>query len=324
MSTLNIDVEAELRQYDWTRATWTGDKLIAASPFRYDNTPSFFVRLSDYGQYPAGTWADSGAYDSEWASGNIVKLLAFLRNESYEETEEYLQATYGFATEPGEDIRLKPIKLRTAQRRQPLVANMLDGYAEDYAYLESRGISAEIQRQAGVKYDAKSRAAVIPWSDEVGRLRTVKFRSIRGKTFWYTRGATPVRELLYGAELVAGGQVIVCEAEVDALSWRQAGYTAIAVGGASFGRVQADILRRLPIDELIIATDNDKAGEKLRRQIAAEAKCIRVKQAYVSGGVKDANDALVKYGVDALRDAVEKSEERRLLSVKPRGPSLGK
>lgn len=54
--TLDIDIETELREFDWTRARWTADKLQAASPMRYDQTPSFFVNLD--GEY-AGTWSDS-------------------------------------------------------------------------------------------------------------------------------------------------------------------------------------------------------------------------------------------------------------------------
>ena len=54
---VEVDVEAELREFDWTRPTWNSDKLLAASPFRYDKSPSFFVRLEPYGEYPAGVWS---------------------------------------------------------------------------------------------------------------------------------------------------------------------------------------------------------------------------------------------------------------------------
>ncbi|KQL18816.1 toprim domain-containing protein [Cytobacillus solani] len=321
---VEVDVEAELREFNWTRPRWTGDKLLAASPFRYDQTPSFFVRLEPYGDYPAGTWSDSGAYDSEWASGGLVKLLSFLRNETYGETEEYLLNTYGFSQDTT-DIKLIPPRLKVQQARQPLAEAELSEFTTDYTYLESRGISKEVQAEAGVLFDAKSRAVVIPWLDANGRLRSVKFRTVRGKMFWYHRGATPVRELVYGIESAKHKTAILCEAEIDALSWRQAGYAAIAVGGANFNGVQADIIKRSPIEELVIATDNDKAGEKLREQVErVMSGHVRVRQAYVDAEFKDANEALVRYGEYALRNAVDKSEVRPLLSVKPRSLSLGK
>lgn len=315
---VEIDVEAELREFNWTRPRWTSDKLLAASPFRYDQTPSFFVRLEPYGDYPAGTWSDSGSYDSEWASGGLVKLLSFLRNETYGETEEYLLNAYGF-TQDTTDIKLIPPRLKIQRARQPLAEAEISGFSTDYTYLESRGINAEIQREAGVLFDTKSRAVVIPWRDPNGRLCSVKYRTVRGKMFWYHRGALPIRELVYGIELAEHETAILCEAEIDALSWRQAGYSAIAIGGASFSEIQADIIKRSPIEELIIAADNDKAGEKLREQVERLMNgYVRVRQAYIAGGFKDANEALCKRGVGALQSAFEKSESVGGIKVKIR------
>lgn len=315
---VEVDVEAELREFNWTRPRWASDKLLAASPFRYDQTPSFFVRLEPYGDYPAGTWSDSGAYDSEWASGGIVKLLSFLRNETYGETEEYLLNSYGFSQDTT-DIKLIPPRLKIQRARQPLAEAEISEFTTDHAYLESRGISAEVQAEAGVLFDAKSQAIVIPWRDPNGRLRSVKFRMVYGKMFWYHRGATPIRELVYGIELAEHKTAILCEAEIDALSWRQAGYAAIAIGGASFSEIQADIIKRSPIEELVIATDNDKAGEKLREQVErVMSGYVRVRQAYVDAEFKDANEALCKRGVGALQSAFEKSESVGGIKVKIR------
>jgi DNA primase len=307
---MDIDIRAELEKYSWSRPRWSSDKLIAASPFRYDKSPSFFVSLA--GEY-AGCWGDSGAYDQEWASGNFTKLLSFLRNETYEETEEYLRGEYGWqdASEDG-NIKLIPINLRIQRARQSLSADILAKYTEDYSYLKSRGISERVQRQMGVLYNPQQKAAVIPWRLANGGLANIKYRKTYGKTFWYEKGGKPIRELVYGIDR-AGPTTIICEAEIDALSWMEAGYAAVAVGGASFNNWKRDILLRSPIEELIIVTDNDKAGGKLRREIETAMKGhVRVRQAYVCGGnasvAKDANEALVKYGVEALRVAVEKAE----------------
>lgn len=317
--TVDIDVRAEIEQYNWIRPKWSSDKLIAASPFRYDQTPSFFVNLN--GDY-AGCFGDSGAYDSEWASGGFVKLLAFLRNETYEETEEYLLGSYGMP-DRSVGVKLKPPVLRIQRVRQSLNADVLDRYNEDYTYLQSRGISKNIQRIMKVRYDAQSKAAVIPWHGADGLLNNVKYRKIYGKTFWYQKGGRPIRDLVYGINH-AGKSTIICEAEIDAMSWMEAGYSAIAVGGASFNSRKQDVILRAPIEELIIATDNDKAGGKLRREIVEAMRGkVRLRNAYVEGA-KDANEALVKYGVEALRAAVEKSEGCRSLYVELRTSGRGK
>jgi DNA primase len=309
---IDVDVRAELEQFTWVRPKWSSDKLIAASPFRYDKTPSFFVNFT--GEY-AGCFGDSGAYDAEWGSGNFTKLLSFLRNETYEETEEYLLGEYGIPTDGTDSVILRPVHLRIQRARQSLSTEILKEYTEDYSYLNSRGISERVQRQMGVLYDSQQKAAVIPWRLANGVLANVKYRKTYGKTFWYAKDAWPIRQLVYGIEK-AQQVTIICEAEIDAMSWMEAGYSAVAVGGASFNGWKRDLILRSPIEELIIATDNDKAGGKLRKEIELAMRghlCVR--HAYVCGEAKDANEALMKYGVETLRESVEKSERSGSLYV---------
>ncbi|MEI2356106.1 toprim domain-containing protein [Mesobacillus zeae] len=320
---IDVDIESELQEFQWERARWSADKLIAASPFRYDKSPSFFVTLD--GEY-AGCWGDSGAYDAEWASGNFAKLLAFLRNESYEESEEYLIEMYGVPSEPGARLTLKLPKLQLIQRnRQTLKEDTLSSYSpEPNEYLRRRSIPDEIQRASGVHFSETTRAVVLPWRTASGKLANIKYRKTYGKTFWYAKGAEPIRNLVYGIERAAT-RTVLCEAEIDALSWRTAGFAAIAVGGVAFNRTKRDLIIRSPIEELIIATDNDKAGEKLRQEVEKEMRgYVRTRQAYIREECKDANEALVKYGVESLRGAVEKSERRSSLYVNLRTRSLGK
>jgi DNA primase len=310
---IDVDVRAELEQFNWTRPKWSSDKLIAASPFRYDQTPSFFVNFT--GEY-AGCFGDSGAYDQEWASGNFPKLLSFLRNESYEETEEYLLGEYGWQDESENgNVKLIPVNLRIQRARQSLSADLLANYIEDYTYLMKRGISERVQRQMGVLYDSQQKAAVIPWRLANGVLANVKYRKTYGKTFWYAKDAWPIRQLVYGVEN-AEETTIICEAEIDAMSWMEAGYAAVTVGGASFNRWKRDLLLRSKISELLVCCDNDKAGGKLRREIEeAMNGHVRVRHAYVRSDCKDANEALVKYGVDSLKESVENAESRGSLYV---------
>src|SRR5690625_8046285 len=108
---VQIDLEAELCEYPFDNARWSADKLVASSPFRKDQAPSFFVNLE--GDY-AGTWADSGSLDYEYARGNFVKLIALLRDISYEEASDYLLEKYGVLHElkPDEPIKIKAPSLR--------------------------------------------------------------------------------------------------------------------------------------------------------------------------------------------------------------------
>ena len=302
----DIDVEGELRQFDWVKPRWTDDKLIAASPFRYDRTPSFMVRLQPYGRYPAGVWTDSGAYDDEWRSGNFIKLLSFLRNESYEETEDYLRMKYG-TNQSGEIKLIKP-RLHIKRYRQTLNKEITPKTTE---YLTGRGISADVQRMFGVGYCPTSNAIMLPWRLPDGRLANIKYRKTYGKAFWYERNGLPIRELVYGIDVIYAQnvrQAAIVEAEIDALSFWTAGVPAIAVGGTAFGAAKRDMILRSPIEQLIIATDADKPGERLRAEIERELRGrVALSHARFSG-VKDANEALVNRGAGALVEVVKHAE----------------
>ncbi|EOO67486.1 hypothetical protein IKE_02613 [Bacillus cereus VD196] len=301
---INVDIEYELRQHIWTNERWSSDKLIAASPFRYEHTPSFFVNLD--GNY-SGTWKDSGAFDNEWESGNFTKLLSYLRNETYEETEEYLLEMYG--VEYGYDnLVLKPPKFRIDNGRKALNFGRLQEYAYRHPYLGQRGISEEVQRQMKIGYDRFRQAVVIPWFDTNGRLANIKYRKVSSKVFWYEKDGKPIGDLIYGLHLAYKRNIkraVYCEAEIDAMSFMMAGFFGLANGGSSFNQRKAEQILKSPIEELVIVADNDPAGEKLRKELEKYLNGkIRLTNGYVSG-YKDANEALVKEGKGSLISIVD-------------------
>src|SRR5699024_5991052 len=92
------DIAHELEQYEWSNANWTDNKLITSSPLRSeDRHPSFYSDLE--GEY-AAVLAAPAAADDRYSSGTLPTLLAYLRNETYEESCEYLFEKYdvGYST----------------------------------------------------------------------------------------------------------------------------------------------------------------------------------------------------------------------------------
>ncbi|MBM7600479.1 DNA primase [Virgibacillus halotolerans] len=299
---VDVDIEAELREYDFGhRARWSSDKLVASSPFRVDKAPSFWISLD--GDY-AGVWGDSGALDDEYAGGNFAKLLGHLRNESQEAAEEYLLEEYGalYVVEQGEDIVLPTPTLRTKTQDKELPSSIVTQAVSPY--LITRGISADVQEEHGIGYSEQYRGfTAIPWRFPDGRLGNVKYRSTRDKRFFYVKGATQIRRLVFGMDVVNREQseeVVLCEGEIDAMSWQVAGVPAIAIGGAHISRQQIDIIRRSPIKRLLLGGDNDEMGRRLNEQVAD------VLRGYVElvdvdyEDEKDANDVLLVKGADLL------------------------
>lgn len=314
---VEVDIEEELSKYDFGyRARWTADKLVASSPFRDDRAPSFYVYLD--GEL-AGVWGDSGALDEEYSTGNFVSLIAHMRATGYEEAEEYLLDEYGalYEIEPDEPIRIKAPKLdeHFSRKEKELPAEMIKQATSPY--LLSRGICEEVQRKFSIGYGEEIPGhTAIPWYNTKGQLANVKYRSTRDKRFFYAKDATPVSSLVYGldiAEREGAREVVICEGEIDALSWETAGMSAIALGGAHASSVQIDLIKRSCIRTLYLGGDNDEQGRKLNDQIwqdlGGHADIFTIEY----GEYKDANDVLMAKGVEGLEEVTSgKSAGKRL------------
>ncbi|EIZ4078442.1 toprim domain-containing protein [Listeria monocytogenes] len=256
---LHVDILEELNQFHWEHARWTEEKLIAASPFREDNRPSFFVNLQ------TGIWSDSGAVDVTKTKGNLVWLLALLKGWSYGMTADWLEEKYGFPDVA--EMKLKPA-LTLVETSNYAV---LEGFEalNPSEYLESRGISPEIQQLYGVGGDGKK--AVMPWRTKDGYAANVKYRRADKKEFWYETDATVLTELVFGYDVVCRENpktIALCEAEIDAMSWCiiDSNVVGVAVGKSAISEQQIELIKRLNVERIILAGDNDKKGRMLNRQ----------------------------------------------------------
>lgn len=310
---INVDIEAELRLFPWQHARWTGSKLIASSPFRKDNAPSFFVDLT------SGGWADSGAYGTEFASGNFVKLLAYLRHETEEQTVAYLADKYGVIGEikPGEPIRLPAPNLRDKPRASPHL-NVDITHAVS-PYLSSRAIEPDVQKRLQIGYNERIRGyTAIPWHDVSGRITNVKYRSTRDKRFFYEANATPISELVYGLHIARKSDyTVIVEGEIDALSWLTAGIFAVAVGSASLSDKQAQLIVNSGFKRIYLGGDNDEQGRSLNDRAAKLLRGYAELFKINYGNEKDANDVLVRHGADELRSVFDKAARISAISINP-------
>jgi 5S rRNA maturation endonuclease (ribonuclease M5) len=306
----SVNIREELEEFEWTRAKWSETQLMSASPFRYDNHPSFYVYLTDTPTAKAGSWGDRGSIDPEYERGGFVKLLAFLRDESTEETLEYLSEKYGFESVANDTPKLNvPTLPQRLRNRQSLDESVLAGYAFRHPYLLNRGVDEKVQRLMGVGYSSQAGAVTLPWRLADGKLANVKFRKTVGKAFWYAKGGVAIRDLIYGIDVLYRRKpsvALITEAEIDALTGMSCGYASVATGGSAFNRTKADLLIRAPVDEYVIATDNDAAGRKLRSEIERALRGYKRLSSVVLDGVKDVNELRVKHGVEAVRNVIDR------------------
>ena len=142
----------------------------------------------------------------------------------------------------------------------------LDEYRYYHPYWTKRGIVDEgIISLFDLGYDKQTDCITMPVRDDKGHTLFVARRSVKTKFFNYPKD---VDKPLYGlyeyyCKDSKVSQVFICESMIDALLLWQAGYVAFALNGLGSSK-QIEDLKRLPIRQYILCTDNDDAGQRAR------------------------------------------------------------
>ena len=239
-----------------------GDKLQACSPFRYERHPSFAVNLEN------GTWVDSGSPTDLYHKGNLISLLAYLRQEEYQDTEEYLIQAYHVMLEEVDRLQLK-IDL---SQETPTVFNWKDmkHLHHRHPYLARRGISKEVQHLFLVGYDKEHEAIALPWISTKKEIINIKYRSIRYKQFFYEQDGQLTKNYVYGlAQCIHKGykDVAIVESEIDCMYLWSNGIPSVAMGHAGINKTQINLLANAGVEIVTIASDNDEAGYRFRESM---------------------------------------------------------
>lgn len=213
--------------------------------------------------------------------------------------------------------------------------------ADHAVWFKSRGIELEALRRAGVgsidawipAKQASVPSIVFPYRAEAaGPFVNAKYRTL-DKDFAQAKNGEKVFWLLDQADIEYGDQLVICEGEMDALSLLQAdianpisvpdgaprkvkdGEPVDPEDDRKFSYVWAQKDRLAEFSKIILATDGDEPGialaEELSRRLGKE-RCWTVRW---PEGCKDANDVLMRHGVDALRDCIAGAEPHPIRSL---------
>lgn len=180
-------------------------------------------------------------------------------------------------------------------------------------FLNRRGISEATAKRYGVyqvsRYftgSGREEPAVAFPVMYKGAEASVKYRATTGKHF-AGAGSPPV---LFGLHLhdPNAKTILIAEGEVDALSWSEAGVpNAFSVPtGANVDKTEKGGWLWLSrgafdaSDKIILALDNDEAGQAAAEEIARRIGKHRVWTVTYPDGCKDANDVLLKHGPEKL------------------------
>ena len=151
-----------------------------------------------------------------------------------------------------------------------------------------------------------------------GELVNIKYRDGR-KNFKLYKGAEKV---FYNIDSIVGHDTCyIVEGEMDVLAMHEAGVTnAISVpNGATLSHNNLEYLDNCidyfsNIDKVIIAVDSDEPGQALQQELIRRLGAEVCYTVYFDE-CKDANEYLVKYGKDGLREALSKAKPVPLENV---------
>lgn len=142
-------------------------------------------------------------------------------------------------------------------------------YITYHPYMRERGIGKETAEEFKLGYDPEDNSMTIPVLDRYGVCRMVIRRAIDPNAFLKFKNTSGADKetLLYGryhifnnkAKLQADTLYIV-ESSIDAMLMWQSGAPAVATMQASPTKSQIEQIKRMPHQNIVIATDNDTAG----------------------------------------------------------------
>lgn len=187
-----------------------------------------------------------------------------------------------------------------------------------------RGISEDVIRRYEIKtHKDDDNILVFPFYDEEGYLAMIKYRAIVQKGDSKEWSETGMQSILFGIKQCVDFQrLIITEGQIDSLSVATAGFNnccSVPTGknGMRWVPHNWDWIKRF--SEILVFGDYEKGQMTLLPDITARflntsTKILAVRPEDYKG-CKDANELLLKYGADAIRNAIKNAQPQMLEQV---------
>lgn len=294
-----VSIEAVLTRYGMLdRLKRKGSRLVGLSPFRDEKSPSFSVDTQK------NIWNDFGGKPD--VPGNVIGLVQAIEGCSFREALIILHRDFiGDVLEsPPHDEKPSSVKAELRERKAPVkrreasenipFGRELKGLRFDVPLLREKGISVETCKRFGVGYCTsglmKGRV-VFPIRNTKGEIASYAGRAVKkadeeenGKYRFPPKFNKSLE--LFNIDRIANDPetkkavkdfgIILVEGFTDALKLCQEGFPNVAaLMGTDFHEAQKRMLLDSglnPSRRITLFLDNDEAGQKGKRKIAAE--CI--------------------------------------------------
>ena len=309
------DKNADLIAEAYGVQQWNNNTMKGLCPWHSERNPSYSYNKKDYTAhcFSCGKSADV--------------IQAFM--DCYGLT--FTQAAKKLFEEAEMDVLWDKIKVDSAYKYPHGEGELTE---EVIAYLKIRGISEATLKKCGVQADDQGNI-VLPYYNENDMLLTVKYRPARqvpkGETkIWAQKGSDTTPILFNMNRCNPDLPLVICEGEIDCLAMYEAGWhnvVSIPFGAKTFTWIDKNYDWLSQFNEIIIASDNDEAGVKMREECVRRLGAYRTKyieipetifieQSQKYRRIKDCNEVLVFCGSEALIDLVKNAHESPIASIK--------
>ena len=307
------DRNSEIIARELNLANYDEKNKKACCPFHREDTPSFIYNPKTYAFHCFGCGINVDIIDAYMHTGNT-----------------YAQACQKLFEEASMEIPFGELGVKTkAQYRYPHSES--SDIAPVHEYFNRRGISDDTLEYLGVGSDDHGNA-VFNYYDDNDVLTMVKYRPARSVSkgepkMWCQKGSDTA-PLLYNMNRVNVNQpLLITEGECDTMSAIEAGYyntVSIPLGAQNLHWIEEcwDWLEQF--NDIIIAFDNDEAGQKARKDVIYRLGTWRTryidypKQIEKDGKVyrtKDMNDCLQAGGAGYVLNLITTAKDIPVSSV---------
>lgn len=285
---------------------WDDRNLKGCCPVHMEKTPSF-------------TWFKKGNYFKCFGCGHNMDIMDYYinhRNMSFiEATKELFRETHtSYDFNDYEQFGKK--KVFTKENKpyvHPEVETNTDRSKVE-SYIKTRGISTATLDARGIKQDSKGNI-VFEYKNQYGKLMTVKYRPSRkvskGENKTWCQSGKDTAPVLFGMDKIdITKPLLICEGEIDSLACIESGFSnvvSVPFGAGNFHWIEYNWEWLDQFEKIIIWSDNDDAGEKMRSEVVprlGEYRCYIVNSPY-----KDINIHLYKEGKESVLKAIEQAKD---------------
>lgn len=309
----NADIIAGLLEVE----QWDERGRKGCCPFHREDTPSFIYNPKTYKFHCFGCSKNVDIIDAYIATGRSYI-------EAAKELFDAADMKYSFS-----EIGVKTKREYRYPHEEPI-----NDKEKVYAYLGMRGISKEVVDAADVREDDKGNC-VFNFYDTNGVLTLVKYRPSHkvdkrsGEIKSWCQPGSDTAPLLFHMDKVNPLEpLVITEGEIDTLAVMEAGWTNVVscpLGSQNMHWIEENFDWLEQFSTIILCTDNDEPGVKMRKEAIARlgswrCKYVQIPDTYtgedgIVRSVKDANEVLYYMGKEALLDLILNANDTGVPSV---------